>query len=206
MADLGRGVERPETYVAAALSPQALLLKFELGRIPAYRHPYGLVERRGATAWAQVELNSATWTSIDDAKLGAFQSSRDLQAAPIRDDLEALPSLFRDAQPLDIVHAEPVVLWIDRGRPTVAQLEASAKEVLRAAAAAHKSVVLPYNRFGCIALLIAEADGTTRVTLIDPPWRDYQEWWHEPVQTALYPVRLAGASLYFLACVFGGCH
>jgi hypothetical protein len=206
MEDIGRGVERPETYAAAVLTPQALLLKFKLGRIPGYRHPYGFVEGPGATAWAQVNLDSAVWTSIDDTKLGAFQSGRDLQTAPIRDDLEAFPSLSSTGQPLEVVHSEPIVMWVDHSKPTVAQLEASAKEVLRAAAVAHKSVVLPYNRSGCIALLVTGADGAARVTLIDPPWREYHEWWHKPVQIALYPVRLASAGLYVLACMFGGCH
>lgn len=97
-------------------------------------------------------------------------------------------------------------MWAERGRPTVAQLGAAAKDVLRASAAARKNVALPYNRFGCIALLVIQDDGSARVTLIDPPWRDYREWWHRPVQAALYPVKVAGAGLVVLACVFGGCH
>lgn len=206
MEDIGRGVERPETYTSAVLTPQALILKFELGRIPGYRHPYGFVVRAGDTAWAHIDLKSVAWTSIDDAKLGAFQSGQNLQAAPIRDDLEAFPSASSTGKPLEVIHSKPIVLSFDHSKPTVAQLEASAKEVLHTAASAHKSAVLQYNRFGCIALLVTEADGAARVTLIDPPWREYHEWWHSPVQIVLYPVRLAGAGLYVLACMFGGCH
>lgn len=204
MEDIGRGVERPETYAAAVVTPQTLLLKFELGRIPGYRHPYGFVEGHGTTAWAQVNLGSAVWTSLDETKLGAYQSGFVLQTAAIRDDLEAYSSLSSTGQPLEIVHSEPIVMWIDQSKPSVAQLEASAKDVLRTAASAHKSVVLPYNRFGCIALLVTGADGVARVTLINPPWRDYHEWWYKPVQIALYPVRLVRSIFYVLASILGG--
>jgi hypothetical protein len=204
--NLGRSVERPDIYTAAILTPQALTLKFELGRVPGYSHPYGPAEPVSATAWAQIDLTSAVWTSIDDLELGPFQSGRDLQTATVRDDLDAFASLLRSGQSIELVHAEPIVVWVDSSRPTVAQLGAAAKDVLRANAAARRSVALPYNRFGCIALVVVQDDGSARATLIDPPWRARREWWHGPVQAALYPVKLARVGLYYLACLFAGCH
>lgn len=72
LENLGRGVERPDLYTAAMLTSQGLMLKFELGRVPGYSHPYGFAESVGPTAWAQIDLKSAVWTSIDDVDLGRF--------------------------------------------------------------------------------------------------------------------------------------
>ena len=55
----GRGVERPNTYTAAALMPGALILKFKLVRVPGYSHPYGFAEAAGETGWT----NKGLWAS-----------------------------------------------------------------------------------------------------------------------------------------------
>jgi hypothetical protein len=188
--------------MSAGLLSESLVLDFELGRVPGYRHPYGPVEQRGKRAWAQIDLASASWKSLDDTTLGAFESGPNHQSAPIRDDLELLGPLLHAAQPLEIIHAEPIVLWVDRSKPTVSQLQENTKIVLRAAAAAGKNVVLPYNNYGCIALMLTDKNGSARVTLINPPWREYEV---APVRAATYPLRVIGAGVFMLGCMFGGC-
>jgi hypothetical protein len=211
LEDLGRGIERPAVYTRAALDGEHLLVRFDLARVPGYRHPYGLAEAAAAPAWAEITLAGRRWQPVAAIEPGPFQANLDLERAAVQDDLAAFDARAASAAAIRILAAEPIILWgeyerVRRGAPTVEQAAAAIRETLGAAAARGEDALLQYNQFGSFALLRHDPQHGARVTLIDPPHRFYRTWWHGAARVALYPVALAGAGLYVIGCLLGGCH